>query len=474
MTRALLERARPKDGPWSARVAERCASGRSVPGLLLALAVLLAACSSVPVLGGGEDGDGSVGSKLYARREEVRRSLEHFVERFSGSVQSRADEIAAEAQDPEVVRNALAWKVRAIAACRTSVFQENPVAALLDTWGVVVQMRLQFEEGEAQDAFGDWQERVVEVSSDLEAEFLRVARSLLEDEQVEDIQASLVSWAREDPLQGSLMRGTVEPPGLAEREDRDDLLGKLINLPFSSLARLTGVSETARAIESASAALDRATRIVRHLPLDTRWQGELLAQELQRKESVVALTENLDTVAKGIEELPANLEERLVTVLDRSQEELQDVRKTTEEAHATVEAAQAALEEMQRAGVAWEGAFGALAEVTGSSDAQGEPAAEEEPAPEENAQEDAGPVETLEAVESSARELRLLGRELDGLLEKGAIERAERSVETLLDGATALVVRVALALAGLMVLFFLLLGVYRSLQARRAERERTA
>src|SRR5258707_13670886 len=78
---------------------------------------------------------------LSSRDLNARILTREFSYHFIAVVAQCADDIAAHASDPEVLANALRWKIGAAAESQGAAPRLAPRMALLDTWPLASQMR---------------------------------------------------------------------------------------------------------------------------------------------------------------------------------------------------------------------------------------------------------------------------------------------------------------------------------------------
>ncbi len=72
--------------------------------------------------------------------QELRLRINNFAIRFSGIVESAADEIISNSDDLVIKQNGLLWKLNSIPALDEAVFIIEPFAAAIDTWAFCLQM----------------------------------------------------------------------------------------------------------------------------------------------------------------------------------------------------------------------------------------------------------------------------------------------------------------------------------------------
>jgi len=159
-------------------------------------------------------------------------------------------------------------------------------------------------------------------------------------------------------------------------EDRSDPNGaasiRLLRVP---LAPITGVRDTAQAVDQLSSEVQAFTHTAEALPQQIRWQTEMLLFEIDRLESVAALQQQMTAIRQQFESL-AGIAERLPerarleieaalagadpvadkigAILSDAREVTQDLIKALERAEEVTRTAASTAQEAARTGEAWE------------------------------------------------------------------------------------------------------------------------
>jgi hypothetical protein len=76
---------------------------------------------------------------------ELRVEVRSLADRFSGLMEEAGEVVLRSQTEPERRRNALMWLTNGIPAMQQALFQPDPVAALLDAWFLIAQIRGYFE-----------------------------------------------------------------------------------------------------------------------------------------------------------------------------------------------------------------------------------------------------------------------------------------------------------------------------------------
>ena len=226
---------------------------------------------------------------------ELHIRIQQMAYRFSDVIEEAANQIMAESSDPMVRRNALLWKMNAIPAAYTAVFQSEPLVALLDAWVFAVQMGQYFEAGRGKDAFGEHHTIALNASRELEAEIEDLARSVSPTGDISSIKGDVHSWALEHPIESPLFARKTTVTEFA------DVLAKGAET-LGVVGRVTfGIDELAT----------RISLYNEFLPRQARWQAEFLLAESNAQDGVkvnvdgvAELAKSLDRVLPIIEQAP--------------------------------------------------------------------------------------------------------------------------------------------------------------------------
>lgn len=138
---------------------------------------------------------------LSSRDLNARILTREFSYRFIGVVAQCADDIAANDSDPEVLANALRWKIGAAAESQRAATRLAPMMALLDTWALASQMQQFLSQGRPGGAlFGSHQEVALTAASELDEGAQDLARRLIAPGEFGQYQQFVASYTREHPL----------------------------------------------------------------------------------------------------------------------------------------------------------------------------------------------------------------------------------------------------------------------------------
>lgn len=434
---------------------------RPAPAILaLSAALLLVACAD---LRGRLSGlPGVPGRGPAYSQEELRADLASYVGHFMASVGGTADRIAAESPERNVRKRALLWKVRITPLVREAALRSNPQEAFAETLAVAVAMERYLTEGDGSEAFGAHQPAAVRTARELLAEIRAIGVRFLSESQLARAERAVARHAAANAIRGPDFAIGGLHRSLAEVESQAGL-DWLLELPLAPVRALEGVGSGAAAIHDFNRTAQSFSAVVASLPLELRWELELLLFSLEEREATQRTLDALDGVAEGarsasgaVERLPEDLRSVLV-----------DARGTLAELDTSLRRAESVAPELERTAAALRGASASWERILAR------------PAEEASEGREEGRPFDIREWESAAAEIRRSARELRGLAEElRALDAAQgggglaASAERLRGSAARVVDHAAWRVFQLLVVLFLLLFAYRLLSAllrRRAE-----
>ncbi len=231
---------------------------------------------------------------LSARDLNARILTRDFSYHFIAVVEQCADDIAANDSDPEVLANALRWKIGAAAESQRAATRLAPMMALLDTWALASQMQQFLSPGRAGGAlFGSRQEVALTAASELAEGAQDLAHRLIAPGELGQYQQFVATYTREHPLKNlQFVRASVV---------------ELWSQRSGAGARLVdSIGTIAEAMEDVS---DRTRIASEALTLQTIWRTELALRESGYSRSDIRaalrqLDERLAKVSAAAESAP--------------------------------------------------------------------------------------------------------------------------------------------------------------------------
>ncbi len=218
---------------------------------------------------------------------------------YSAEIEAAADRIILESHSSEARRQALMWKAEAIPVLQTTLLNTDPVAAVVDTWAFLFQIKAYMERPAVKQGFGEFYFVVAETLKNMDAEMERLIQVAAPSANVADLRQRLGAWAEAHPIQA----------GLTGRQSADpDMIRKVGESDLGTTASLKALGE---GVGDLTARLDSYNV---YLPKQARWQGELLLMDIARDpqvdavmSNVVVLSNALAKTSSGMERMPETM-----------------------------------------------------------------------------------------------------------------------------------------------------------------------
>jgi hypothetical protein len=173
-------------------------------------------------------------------------------------------------------RSLLEFKANGVPMVQSVLLQQDPVAALLDGWALLYQLRDYLVRGSMDRPALPETVRTVEGLAD---ELAGVWVSLTGRPDVTPARARVEAWARAHPLKGSLLARDATAP----------LLSSLLGRERLSLRGAAGT-----AVESIQDAITRIDLLALNMPRQARWQAEAAVQDLATSTEVGSVAASFD------------------------------------------------------------------------------------------------------------------------------------------------------------------------------------
>jgi hypothetical protein len=212
---------------------------------------------------------------------------------YSSQVEAAADQILLASTSPVTRRAALLWKSEAIPALQTSLLNTDPVAAVIDTWAFIFQMGAYMEQPAVKNELGPFSQVPPETVWKMESEMKQLVHSAAPSADIEDIRVRVRAWASAHPIQA----------GLSGRESvGSDLIRSTYQDDLGALSSLKALQE---GLGDITARLDSYNS---YLPKQTRWQAELIANDLSRDPALETAASNFAILARAAQQSASNLD----------------------------------------------------------------------------------------------------------------------------------------------------------------------
>ena len=290
-----------------------------VAGMFMCLAALwLSSCASMQTAPPKPNLSPWPEMRTDFRLEVLKARLQEYAITFGAEIELAATSIERRTNDVNIQRNALMWRLRSVSEMRKACFRPEPIPALLDAWTLARQMEALFTTGAAANAFGPFQQDVVEVSSRLAAGVRDIGLYIAVSPDARDrIERDLVdSWAATHPLgdlafsrESAIARLTEQ---MRERGDIFQSVGTMeemlvslthqmriyladlprqmrgeVDLLRSDALPPSAVEGVLRDLHLAAGAADRGARIAELIPALVREERQAVLDDLARQLSLL-------------------------------------------------------------------------------------------------------------------------------------------------------------------------------------------
>jgi hypothetical protein len=133
----------------------------------------------------------------------LRVQVRSLADRFSGLMEDVGEDVLRDEPDPVRRRNALMWLTNGIPAMQQALFQPDPLAALLDAWFLVAQMRHYFAHAAEQGMPPHLQALANRVLDDMEADIRLVIENSGPDADYDRGHQLVYEKAKNHPIDAS-------------------------------------------------------------------------------------------------------------------------------------------------------------------------------------------------------------------------------------------------------------------------------
>jgi hypothetical protein len=212
---------------------------------------------------------------------------------YSSEIEAAADKIIRESPSPVTRREALVWKAEAIPVLQTSALKTDPVAAVVDTWAFICQMKAYMDRTAMKERFGQLLPVVSDTLTHMDLEMEQLVLTAAPTANIPDLRRKLDEWAAAHPIE----------TGLAGRRSADmDLIRNADQGDLGALASLNALQE---GLGDITARLDSYNA---YLPKQARWQAELLISDLTHDPQISSAASNFAVLTKALDKTSNDLD----------------------------------------------------------------------------------------------------------------------------------------------------------------------
>jgi hypothetical protein len=318
---------------------------------IVKLTKLILLCTMVAgIIGCGSGSTKTVGRREVTRKGqlskvELRDELERFEDFFVSTMTQTADEIDDTHETRRIRREGQQMRTRIIESLFAMTASDDSVVAFLDTWGLVIRLRIYLERGAGSHLYGKDQPDIVNFIKLAEKEIAHIGQLFLKPDQFEDAQRGLEEFARQHPITGIYSNLVVY--ATHEEPEEAGALMRTLSIPMAPIRAMEGVDNTATSIHNVSNSVEQFSDIVQQLPRSARWQMTILMDDFEESEMTQSFLKSVEDFSKSsthlvevLDAMPQQVRSELLTVLeesDQSQQQLQTTLQTAAEAAGRVE-----------------------------------------------------------------------------------------------------------------------------------------
>ena len=246
--------------------------------------------------------------------QDLADDLRSYAAQFSAIVSGAADEIHDRADSRRARRGTLVWKLRLVPAVYETAFEDDPQEAYVETLGLAIAQHQYLSEGDGRKIFGDQQPLAVNAARELEEAAREIGTRFLDEPQMARLVGEVEGLARRSPIRGPDFSLESARKELAKIESGSSGLGWVIGIPMSPFRALEGVGTTGTAMLEINRTAAEFSEVIEALPLQNRWQIELLLYDIEERDTVSAglaafqqVAESADRVSLAVARLPDDL-----------------------------------------------------------------------------------------------------------------------------------------------------------------------
>jgi hypothetical protein len=212
---------------------------------------------------------------------------------YSAEIEAAADKIIFESPSAVTRRQALVWKAEAIPVLQRSLLNTDPIAATVDTWAFIFQMKAYMEQPQVKQGFGEFYPVVAETLKKMDADMERHILTAAPSANITHLRQRVGSWAEAHPIR----------TGLAGRETADaEVIRRTEQSELGAVASIKALGES---LGDITARLDSYNA---YLPKQARWQAELAIMDLMRNPQISGAVSNVGVLSDALAKTAGNME----------------------------------------------------------------------------------------------------------------------------------------------------------------------
>jgi hypothetical protein len=243
----------------------------------------------------------------------LRVQVRSLADRFSGLMEDVGEEVLRNELDPARQRNALLWLTNGIPAMQQALFQPDPLAALLDAWFLIAQMRGYFAHATEHGMPEHIQELATNVLDEMESDIGLIIQNAGPDTDYDRARQMVYEKAKDHPVDASFASRRGSAVFLAE---------------FTAEAGGSALRSIGSITESVEDLVARIDLNAEYIPKLARWQAMIFMMDegfgntaasienLQHIEMIAGEVERLAPLVEALPDLVGSEREAVLTALD--------------------------------------------------------------------------------------------------------------------------------------------------------------
>lgn len=232
---------------------------------------------------------------------KLRDQLHTFSDHFAASVITEMDKIAASTDDLSIKAKVVESKLRVIPAVNSIVAQPNPRIAALDLVTLLHRTRLFYDSPSGRALTTPYSDEIVALLTRLEDDAWNIVDDYLDKQDYEALRAEVEQFCRETQRDDMVSRERIKDVGDVRYMVRPDLERVKGTGFFSQVgADLEG---TVAQLERVNEILARLSQQVEYAYTYARWTGEVFLYEFLESDAGKKLVGDLDTMATSLDSL---------------------------------------------------------------------------------------------------------------------------------------------------------------------------
>lgn len=330
----------------------RRAAGRLLVSLLL---LPLCGCAELPrALSSVTEPLGLSTPANEMTESELHSELAEFSARFASVMGSLGERVISDGASAQVRRRALLLRVQLVPLVQQHALDRDPRSGYVALLSLTVMLRLYVTAEDGHLDFGPHQKVVAASVRQLEDELVELGGRFLEPDRLDPLRDEIETFARENRPTRDFTTARVED-SLFEAKS-DPRFTRILELPMAPFRALSGVEQGPAAIREFTQTARTFAAIVATLPMQLRWQADLLVYETLRAEAVSDALGALEQTAASAQRLSAaseRLPEDLAQALAASEAPLRALDDTLVRVGDLLEPLRSTASEIAHAGNAW-------------------------------------------------------------------------------------------------------------------------